>query len=150
MTKARAGHFISLSDTQKVVEDDHYDSTVGNFEDWTGLDEYATVWDIEAVPVGLIDKGQLIDDPDDHWGHEKAESIRRSMRDGTFIPPVFVLHMPNKEWPYWLLEGRHRYNAAHREGVAVIPAWVAHCDSSCLPVSDRSDEDPDHERSTGE
>lgn len=120
MGEAKPHRFLSLSETQRVVEDDHYDSTVENFEVMTGFDEFDEVWEFEAVLVRLIDEGQLIDDPDDDRAHEKAESLRGSMRDGTFIPPVFLLHMPEKRWPYLLLEGRHRYNAHYREGVDVI------------------------------
>jgi hypothetical protein len=131
--EARPHRFLSLSETQRVVEDDHYDSTVENFEAMTDFNEFDEVWEVEAVSVRLIDEGQLIDDPDDHSGHEKAESLRESMRDGRFIPPIFLLHMPEERWPYLLLEGRHRYNAHYREGVDVILAWVAHYECSCEP-----------------
>jgi hypothetical protein len=79
----------------------------------------------------------LIDDPDDHEGHTKAESIRQSFRAGMFIPPVIIIHRPSPDgYAYFLIEGRHRYNAAHRGSTDTIKAWVAHVGCCGGPAAD--------------
>jgi sugar phosphate isomerase/epimerase len=89
--------------------------------------EVDRVWRREEIPVGLINPFQLLDDPNDHEGEAKVESIRQACRLGVRLPHVVVLHEPaDQEHPCFLIEGRHRYNARHRERLMTIRAFVAH------------------------
>jgi hypothetical protein len=124
---------LSLHATNEVFPDHDFWSTCDNSEAF-GIPSDAHAWGLEAVPVAQIDPFQLIDDPDDAEGLAKIASIRRSMRDGDrLIPPVYVLHYPEREYPFFLVEGKHRYNAAHQEERLALVAWVGH--SQCCGSS---------------
>ena len=124
--------FISLAETQRFYADNDYDSTAGTLWHGSDRDEDDPIWAFEDVDVVAIDPYQLIDDADDEVGHAKAESIRKSYREGAFVPPVFVIHTPNAGHPYNRIEGCHRFNAAHREQIRQITAWVAHPGCGCV------------------
>ena len=124
--------FFSLATTQQLVPDvEDYDSTVQNFEDITGACEGDPVWSLAKIAVAEIDPYQLIDDPDDDCGLAKVGEIRAVMRSGGFLPPVYAIHQPDHEYPYNLIEGRHRYNAAHAEQAELLLAWVGHVPCTC-------------------
>ncbi|MBT8224908.1 MAG: ParB N-terminal domain-containing protein [Dactylosporangium sp.] len=91
----------------------------------------------EFVPVAEIGRSQLFDDPEDVEGDEKIESIRSTIRSGTGLPAIVVVHVSERRrGPYHLLEGRHRYNAAYRELARSIYAWVAHIECCGGPAAD--------------
>lgn len=119
--------WFSLLETNNLIPDHDIDSTISNSEGY-GIGEGDRRWTLEGVSVVAIDPMQLIDDPADHDGRAKAESIRATFRAGGFVPPVYVLHRPGADYPYFLIEGRHRYNAAHLETITHITAWVGHVD----------------------
>ena len=124
--------FVSLSMTQRMVPDDaHYDSTVESVEAITGAGEDDRVWLLEKTAVASVDPYQLIDDAEDEFGLSKMEGIRAVLRAGDVLPPVYAIHQPDKEYPYNLIEGRHRYNAAYAEGAELLAAWTAHLSCSC-------------------
>lgn len=115
-----------------LIHDHDFDSTVGTVRAETGLTEHEPCLTLERIPVARIDPAQLIDDAADDRGHAKVASIRGSIRSGTVLPPVVVIHNPADTFAYFLIEGRHRYNAAHAEHAAGIIAWVVHHDCPCV------------------
>lgn len=132
-----AAPLFTLAEVNLVEPDEaHYDSTVENAGANFGISQHLRCWRFEAVPVRCIHPFQLIDDPNDHEGNAKAESIRASMRKGRQMPGVMVAHQPNGQFAYWLFEGRHRFNAAHREAAPSIRAWVAHVGCCGAPAPD--------------
>jgi hypothetical protein len=121
------GVWLSLSVLNEEVPDHHHGSTVDNLDEIYDVSEDLECWHEEDVKVDQIDPCQLIDDPDDGEGHTKVESIRTTLRVEGWLPAVILIHHPDeKDFPYTLIEGRHRYNATHREGRSHIFAWVAH------------------------
>ena len=114
--------FVSLAFAQQVSPDNHFESTVDNLRAMWGAGEDDAIWTLQAVPVGLIHPFQLIDDPDDDEANAKVEGLRETMQSGGYIPPVYVIHVPQALYQYTLIEGRHRYNAAHRERAEIIAA----------------------------
>lgn len=116
---------LSLDDTQRIIPDHDYPSTADNLH-WYGCDSHDPCFTLQSVAPADIDPGQLIDDPDDHDGWRKVESIRETLRTGGQIPPVYLRHTRGEAHPYYLFEGRHRYNAAHAEAISSLTAWVAH------------------------
>jgi hypothetical protein len=130
--------WLSADECNEMLPDHDYGSTIGNLETQYGISTQLKCWQLEEVPTPQIDPVQLIDDPDDHEGHAKAESIRQSFRTGALVPPVIIIHWPSDdEHPYVLIEGRHRYNAAHRERIGAVTAWVAHIGCCGGPAGDR-------------
>ena len=117
-----------------MPDEHHYDSTVENFEA-AGASEFDALWSLEKVPTTDVDPLQLIDGPTDETARAKVRSIQQAMRQGTFLPPVYVLHVP-RAFPYFLIEGRHRYNAAHEVHVPLLLAWVAHVECDCTAPVD--------------
>ncbi|MGK5695911.1 ParB/RepB/Spo0J family partition protein [Streptomyces sp. URMC 128] len=84
-------------------------------------------WKSEAVPVGEIDRFQIMDDLDDHDGTHRVKRLRATLREGGSVPPVVLVHgLTPDRGNYFLLDGCHRFNAARKEGVANLHAWVAH------------------------
>ncbi|WP_169743079.1 ParB N-terminal domain-containing protein [Knoellia subterranea] len=120
-----------------MPDEQHYDSTVENFEA-SGASEFDAVWSLENVPVASVDPLQLIDDPTDETARTKVRSIQQAIRQDTFLPPVYVLHV-RRAFPYFLIEGRHRYSAAHEEQIPLLLAWVAHVECVCPPHEDEGD-----------
>lgn len=127
----------SLTDLNAEVPDHHHDSTVENLAGIFDASEDLRCFHKEHVPVEEIQKWQLHDDPEDVEGDTKIEDIRRTIRSGIALPAIVLVHTPEGRGPfswhrergigfYHLLEGRHRYNAAHRERAPRIYAWVAH------------------------
>jgi len=127
----------SLTELNAQAPDHHHDSTVENLAGLYDASEDLTCFLKEHVPVAEINESQLHDDPDDLEGDAKIESIRSTIRAGVPLPAVVVVHTPEgrSRWAlpeyrgvgfYHLLEGRHRYNAAHRERTPRLYAWVAH------------------------
>lgn len=117
-------------------DEQHYHSTVENMAALFQVSEDLACWRRENVPVAHIDPFQLIDDPDDLDGEAKVEAIRKAMQEGARMPAVITVHEPDAEFPYFLAEGRHRYNAAHREAAPAIAAWVAHIGCCSGPEAD--------------
>jgi hypothetical protein len=128
--------WLSADECNEMMPDHDYGSTIDNLETVYSISTQLRCWQLEGVPTSQIDPGQLIDDPDDNEGHTKAESIRQSFRAGAFIPPVIIIHRPSHDNPYFLIEGRHRYNAAHHEPISRIKAWVAHIGCCGGPSAD--------------
>ncbi|CAM3325358.1 ParB-like nuclease family protein [Williamsia muralis] len=119
---------VSLAMTYRICQDKDYDSTLSNVEDGYGVSEDAECWEMKAILTSKINPSQLADDSGDARGEAKIEAIRSSIRDGVHLSPVFVIHEPDSDYPYRLIEGRHRYNARHREASKEVLAWVAHFD----------------------
>ena len=135
----QSGNWISLRTANLLVPDKDYDSAAENLQAIYGRSEDDPVWSLEKVAVVTIDPGQLIDDPTDEEALQKVDSIRSSIENGQSIPPVFLMHHERKRFPYVLIEGRHRYNAAHQHGEQAIAAQVAHVACTCSqPTSDGS------------
>lgn len=135
---------FSLDETDRLISDHDYPSTVDNLATY-GVSATAQCFSLLALPVSEIDTFQLIDDPDDADGWRKVESVRSAIREGRQLPPVYVLHAPGNKYPYYLFEGRHRYNAAHAEEALELLAWVGHvdcCERSQAPTQ------PDEEGSS--
>ncbi len=101
---------------------------VDNLYHLYGAGEDEEIWEPKTLSADLIDPSQLINDPDDEEGEAKGEAIR-GVRAGTWTPPLFLMHHTDNAHPFVLIEGMHRYTAAHHEGADTIGAWVAH--SSC-------------------
>lgn len=125
---------VSLRRTQELVPDHDYPSTADNMHH-LGVDEDDACWSLEAVPVKQIDPFQLHDDPDDIDGLKKIASIIETLQRGEGLPPVFVVHRPAAEHPYYLVEGKHRFNALHRDSRLEAVTWVAH-DGCCGSARD--------------
>jgi hypothetical protein len=127
---------LSLDETERLCSDHHYPSTA-DYLVQLGADEDHPCFTLEQVPVGGIDPGQLLDDPDASESQAKVAAIQSGIRDGDRLPPVYLLHRPDVTPPLFLFEGMHRFTASHREQVGVL-AWVAHlgcCGSA--PVASR-------------
>jgi hypothetical protein len=140
----------SLADLNIEAPDHHHDTTVDNLGSIFNASENLRCFHKEHVLVAEIQKSQLHDDPVDVEGDTKIEDIRRTFRSGTPLPAVVVVHMPEGRSPfpsqkergigfYLLLEGRHRYNAIHREEAPQIYAWVAHVGCCGGPEADLGD-----------
>lgn len=115
--------------------DHDHPTTVDNLGAIYDTDQHARCWRQEHVAVPAINPIQLADDPDDRVGEAKIASLQTAVERGVDLPAVVVVHHSDLEHPYALMEGMHRYNAAHRVGVPTIFAWVAHlgCCGSPLP-----------------
>ncbi|MFF3869042.1 hypothetical protein [Micromonospora sp. NPDC001898] len=119
--------WASLTALNDEMPDHDHGSTVDNLDHGFQVSEHLECWRKEYVRTGLVHPNQLIDDPDDVDGHMKVESIGETLRAGEPLPAVVLIHQPDERGhPYQLIEGRHRYNAIHREGWPLIFAWVAH------------------------
>lgn len=127
----------SLSTLNAEAPDHDHGSTVDNLHELYGASEHLACWRKEEVEVGRVDPFQLFDDPDDIEGNSKIESIRATLRSGQSVPAVIIIHHAgNEKYPYWLIEGKHRYNAAHREKLPRINGWVAHISCCGGPAAD--------------
>lgn len=140
MTQTPAAHaprMFTLEHANALEPDPKdYATTVENAASILNISEDLPCWLRQEIPVAQIDPYQLLDDPDDHDGEAHVEKIRAAMQAGITLPAVIVAHNPESQHPYYLFEGRHRYNAAHREERATIPAWVAHVDCCNGPPAD--------------
>lgn len=116
----------SLHELNAERPDHDHPSTVDNLHNLYDTDENASCWRKEQVEVSAIDPLQLADDPDDDVGEAKIAAIQQAVVTGADLPAVVVVHHPDLAHPYVLIEGKHRFNAAHRARAAVIFAWVAH------------------------
>jgi hypothetical protein len=108
--------------------DHRHDSTVDNLGAIYGVSEKLACWRKERVAFTAINEYMLhAHDPEEVEAEAKIESIRETIREGRALPAVVLIHKPD-EAPrsYHVLEGLHRYNAAHREQVDRLHAWVAH------------------------
>ena len=143
----------SLTDLNAEVPDhDHdHDSTVENLAGIFSASAGLRCFHKENVPVAEIQEWQLHDDPLDVDGDTKIENIRRTIRSGVSLPAIVLVHTPEGSGPFWklsgrgsgfyhLLEGQHRYNAAHREETPSIYAWVAHISCCGGPRADLADD----------
>jgi hypothetical protein len=123
----------TLDELNDERPDDDHPTTVDNLYAIYDTDELARCWRKELVPVAAVDPIQLADDPHDVAGEAKIASLQRAVEAGDDLPAVVVVHHPDLAHPYSLMEGRHRYNAAHRAVTDVIFAWVGHLDCCGSP-----------------
>lgn len=123
----------SLRELNTERPDHDHPSTVDNLHHLYDTDEYARCWRKEHVEVSAIDPMQLADDPDDDVGEAKISAIQQAFETGADLPAVIVVHQPELEHPYVLIEGKHRFNALYRARAAVIFAWVAHLNCCGTP-----------------
>ncbi|MFF8927482.1 ParB/RepB/Spo0J family partition protein [Streptomyces longwoodensis] len=94
-------------------------------------------WKAEAVPV---DRFQIMDDLGDHDDTERVKRLRSALRRNELVPPLVLVHgLTPDRGNYSLLDGCHRFNAAHQEGTERLPAWVAHIDCCGGPPPDMDD-----------
>lgn len=137
----------SLTDLNAEAPDHHHDSTVENLASIFDASDHLRCFHKQYVVVAEIQRSQLHDDPADFLGDTKIEEIRQTIRSGIHLPAVVLVHTPEGRSPfpwlkergigfYLLLEGRHRYNATHREGAHSIFAWVAHVGCCGGPEAD--------------
>ena len=127
----------SLNELNDETPDHDHWSTEDNMRDPHAASSDLRCWREEWIHVGEVDPFQLFDDPDDSEGDAKIESIRVTLRSGGSLPAVVTIHHPHQgEHPYYLIEGKHRYNAAFRESAETIFAWVAHLDCCGGPSPD--------------
>lgn len=122
------GRWWTLDELNRERPDDDHPSTVDNLHHLYDTDEFTRCWRKEEVEVGAIDPGQLADDPDDFEGEAKIASLQRAVESGADLPGVVIFHHPQRAHPYVLIEGKHRFNAAHRASATRIFAWVTHLD----------------------
>ena len=120
----------------ETPDEKDYGTTLDNLESMFRVSELLSCFHREFVPVAEINQDQLHDDPSDAEGIAKIESIRRTIRAGTPLPPAIVVHDSASTAAYELIEGRHRYNAAYREGTPLLYAWVAHLGCCGGPTPD--------------
>ncbi|MEV4965639.1 hypothetical protein AB0886_13280 [Streptomyces sp. NPDC024062] len=106
--------------------------------------DYSTTEDIACwrtgfVAVEQIDRYQLIDDSDDVSGWRKVTLMRIALRQKATFPPLVLAHSTTSgdRGRYGLLDGRHRFNAAHLEKLPLIRAWVAHIGCCGGPASNQ-------------
>lgn len=118
--------WLTAQECDDMVPDSDFGSTIGTLDAQYRVSTELRCWKLEAIATAAIDPLQLIDDSDDNDGHEKAERLRFEFRARRFVGPVTIVHSAANGYPYGLIEGRHRYNAAHREGLPTMKAWVAH------------------------
>lgn len=127
----------SLNALNIEVPDQHHFSTVDNLSSIFNASDSLRCFRKERVLVAEIQKWQLHDDPHDHEGIAKIESIRSALRAGASLPAVVLVHAASNPpfvlgssdlWlgNYHLLEGLHRYSATCLEQARSIFAWVAH------------------------
>lgn len=131
-----ANRWIALEELNAATPDHDHGSTVDNLEHLYRVSSQLACWHEEHVPVGQIDEGQLTDDPDDIEAETKIANIQSSLRNGHSLPPVVLVHHVDAPRPYVLIEGRHRYNAAHRAKATSMTAWVAHVHCCGGPAPD--------------
>lgn len=122
------GQFSTLAQLNAEAPDHHHDSTVDNLAHIYDTSEFLACWRKEQAPFDAINDFMVrAHDPDDASAEAKIEGIRTTIRSGRALPAVVLIHEPHKTpCDYHVLEGLHRYNAAHRERVQRLYAWVAH------------------------
>jgi hypothetical protein len=109
-----------------------YGQALEVFEANYGATEDLACWRTESVVIDEVDRYQLIDDPDDENGREKVNDLRHALCNKRQLPPLVLVHYSRDErGSYALMDGRHRFNAAHEEGVNRLAAWVAHIGCCC-------------------
>ncbi|MFE4651545.1 ParB/RepB/Spo0J family partition protein [Streptomyces sp. NPDC056707] len=119
--------WATLADLNKTEPCKDYGAVLDTLEADYNSTENLPCWQTEAVPVDEVDRYQIIDDPDDEDGRQKVELLREALRRSAPLPPIVVVHGPTSErGTYDLLDGRHRFNAAHEERLSSLSAWVAH------------------------
>lgn len=122
----------SLAELNNEAPDHDHVTTVENLASICNASEDLRCFRKEHVSVAEIDTCLLLDDLEAVESDLKIESIRSTIRSGTPLPAVVIvhhwpLHHPGPpQQPYHVLEGLHRYNAAFRERVPHLYAWVAH------------------------
>jgi hypothetical protein len=126
----------TLKELNDATPDHDYGSTVDNLEHLYRVSSQLACWHEERVSVGQIDEGQLADDSDDAEGENKIADIQDALHNGHELPSVVLVHHEHVKQPYVLIEGRHRYNAAHREKSPSMAAWVAHVGCCGGPAPD--------------
>ncbi|MGA5876597.1 ParB/RepB/Spo0J family partition protein [Streptomyces cellulosae] len=121
--------WVSLADLHRSRPCKDYDAVLDNFAALYGSTEDLPCWKTEVVAVREIDRVQIMDDLDDHDGTQRVTSLRLALRINASLPPVVLVHgLTPDRGNYFLLDGCHRFNAAHQEGQRDLPAWVAHID----------------------
>ena len=130
----------SLQELNDEAPDNDHLTTVCSLEAMFRVSADLRCWEKMSIPVREIeDPGQLVDpeDPENSEDDAQIEDIRAALREGRRLAAVIIVHDPKDlVHQYWLMEGMHRYNAAHREDTAMIYAWVAHIDCCNGPAPD--------------
>ncbi len=122
-------HRLSLDETDEIFPDvPHYGGTVETLLLNFRIDSTERVFALEAVAVAEVEPS-YDDWHDPNADLAKVESLRRAIRRGGHVPPVYAIHMPSEAArPYYVYEGVHRFAAHRLEGRQSIVAWVAHKD----------------------
>ncbi|MFG2634359.1 ParB N-terminal domain-containing protein [Streptomyces sp. NPDC048362] len=132
------GEWRTLHDLNTEEQCKDYDQALDVLENVYNASEDLACWRTELAPVADIDSYQIIDDPGDDAGWRKAGALQEALRRNSVLPPIVLAHTaPSARGSYGLLDGRHRFNAAHLEGQPFIRAWVAHIGCCGGPASNR-------------
>ena len=131
---------ISLVEANRLVADDAFATTAGNLHALYGVHEDVRCWSLEHLPVSSIDPDQRMDDPSAVESIRKIEAMIRGMRRGATLPPIYVVHHQDSKFPYFLLEGMHRFSSYLTERMDQATAWVAHVDCCGRTPEDAPDE----------
>lgn len=104
-------------------------------------------WDRATVATRHIDRSQLIDDPDADDSWRKINSLRLEIRRQKSLPPLVLVHtlQAGGDDYLFLIDGFHRFNAAHLEEASQLSAWVAHigcCDGPAPDMDQPRSHDP--------
>ncbi|GAA1575649.1 hypothetical protein GCM10009827_116860 [Dactylosporangium maewongense] len=127
----------SLAELNALEPCKDYGDVLSNLESIFSSSAFLQCWRLETVPVNEITQSQLIDDPDDHDGHAKVKMLRLAVRRNALLSPLVLIHAPAaKDGTYFLLDGRHRFNAAYLERVEGMRAWVGHIECCGGPSPD--------------
>lgn len=117
-----------------------YDAVLDNLAVLYSSTAQLRCWKSEVVPVGQIDRVQIMDDLDDHDETQRVKGLRSALRHNDPVPPLVLVHgLTPDRGNYFLLDGCHRFNAAHQEGTERLRAWVAHIDCCGGPSPDMDD-----------
>lgn len=118
---------VPLADLHRAEPCKDYDAVLDNLAVLYSSTEDLACWKTETVAVGEIDRFQIMDDLDGEDRPQRVKSLRLALRSNAPVPPVVLVHgLTPDRGNYFLLDGCHRFNAAHEEGAADLAAWVAH------------------------
>lgn len=129
--------WLSAADCHRLAPEDDFATTARSLETEYKVSTALRCWHLEHVSVSLIDESQLWTDTEALDIMANIEAYRHMRREGRQAPPVTVIHCQDaSRWPFFLLEGMRRYNAAYQEGADSIAAWVGHFGCCGGPASD--------------
>lgn len=118
--------WFSLAAANRLIPDKDFDSTADNLESLYGIGESTQCLRLESVPLEGIDPEQRMDDESAVESLDKIAGLREAVTANQPLPPIYVVHHPGATYPYFLLEGMHRFSSYLIEQVDTVPAWVAH------------------------